>query len=192
LSYSRLGTGDSEKANDYLEIQAPIELELLTQLTTLLRAGKLHPEIPAPKKVVHVGHSYGSLLTNALAASAPTLTDGVILTGFTLNTTWQRWFLINTGFNIAKNNEPVRFADYGTGSLIWPNKYHNQFSFLKYPNFDPAVLDKAEATKQPFTIGELLTGGLVPVIASNFTGPALVSRTSLLANIDFHHALRIC
>jgi pimeloyl-ACP methyl ester carboxylesterase len=175
LFYDRLGTGLSSHPDPYTTVQVPTELAILVELTKLLKDGKISPKIPKPKKIVHVGHSYGSMLTNALVAIAPDLSDGIILTGFSHVYTYQRWFAISTGFHLASTNQPARFSNLSTGYLTWGDKYYNQYSFLKYPYFDPAVLDKAEAGKQPFTVGQLLTFILAPVSAPGFAKPVLVS-----------------
>ncbi|KAK5166349.1 hypothetical protein LTR04_000743 [Oleoguttula sp. CCFEE 6159] len=77
LSYDRLGTGLSSRPSAYTAFRAPTELAVLTQLTTLLRSGTLGHRIPAPATLVHVGHSWGSILSCALAAATPSLSDGL-------------------------------------------------------------------------------------------------------------------
>ena len=176
LSYNRLGISGSTLPDPYSEVQTPAELAVLAQLTILARAGKIQGQITAPAKVVHVAHSMGSILTNALAATYPELSDGVVLTGYLQNFQYQGLFIANTGFTIASQNEPDLFpaSRYGTGYITWPSKWSNQFSFFAYPKFDNAVLDDAEATKQPFPIGELLTFALLGDLqAPRFTNPVL-------------------
>ena len=180
LSYDRLGNGASSIVDPYSEQQAQVELAVLTQLTALLKSGKLSDSIPVPAKVVHVGHSYGSQLSVALAATAPQLTDGIVLTGFSTNYTWMQWFAISTIFHVAAENQPERFGNRSFGSLTWGDKYGNQYGFLTWPFFDPGVLEQAEATKFPFAVAELLTGGLLPAKAPEFTKPVLVSSPGLV------------
>jgi alpha-beta hydrolase superfamily lysophospholipase len=50
----------------------------LQQLVIHIRAGKFSS---TPRKVVLVGHSFGSVVSNALLAATPNLVDGAILTG---------------------------------------------------------------------------------------------------------------
>lgn len=183
LSYDRLGNGLSTVADPYTTGQAPIELAILAELTKLLRTGKLHKDIPAPKKVVHIGHSFGSQLSNALAASSdgPSLSDAIVLTGFSYETQYTKWFAISTAYHIAAQNQPKRFGGRSTGYLTWGDKFYNQYSFLTWPYFDPKVLDKAEALKWPFTVGEFLTGGFLKYASISWKKPVLVSSWSLLA-----------
>jgi len=61
--------------------QSTVQLAILQQLSSLIRAGNYTGSFGAPSKLVHVGHSYGSLISNGLIATTPGLSDGVILTG---------------------------------------------------------------------------------------------------------------
>jgi pimeloyl-ACP methyl ester carboxylesterase len=58
--------------------QVSIQVAALEQLVGLIRAGKFSS---APKKIALVGHSFGSVLSNALLVSNPDLVDGAVLTG---------------------------------------------------------------------------------------------------------------
>ncbi len=174
FSYDRLGIEPSTLADPYTEIQSTVELALLTGLTTLIRTGSV-PHVPQPAKVLHVGHSWGSELTNGLAAVAPELSDGIVLTGFGIPPQGQALFIASSTLRIASVNAPHRFPaeKYSTGFLTWSDKYVNQFNFFGYPNFDAAVLERAEAIKQPFTVSEFLSGGSIPYEAPDFMGPVL-------------------
>ncbi|KAK1065035.1 hypothetical protein LTR74_008311, partial [Friedmanniomyces endolithicus] len=125
-------------------------------------------------KVFHVGHSYGSILSHALVATNPSLSDGIVLTGYSTNATWQGEFLISTNFHLAKENQPQRFGNRSAGFVTWADELANQYIFLSYPHFDPAVLAYAETHKYPFSVSEVLTGGVVPYNAANFTKPVLM------------------
>lgn len=174
LSWNRLGHPPTTVADPYTQIQAPVELAVLAGLTTLARAGNI-TQVPRPQKVLHVGHSWGSILSNALAAMAPTLSDGVVLTGYSHQDQFQALFVASAGFRFANENQPARFPNttYSTGFLTWPDKYANQYAFLEYPFFDPVLLDVAEANKWPFTLGEFLSAPLIPSQAPQFKGPVL-------------------
>ena len=174
LSWNRLGIEPSTIADPYTEIQGFVEVAVLAGLTTLARAGNI-TQVPAPKKVIHVGHSWGSEITVVLAAVAPALSDGLVLTGDSGLAKYANFFIANTAFHFANTNQPKRFppAKYSNGFLTWPDKLGNQYSFLAYPYFDPAVLERAEATKYPFTVGEFLSLQALPVAAPDFPGPVL-------------------
>ena len=56
LAYDRLGIGNSSHGDPLNEIQAPLEVAALVELTELLRAGTF-PGVPtAFKKAVHIGY----------------------------------------------------------------------------------------------------------------------------------------
>ena len=185
LAYDRIGNGESTVSDPYNINQGPTELAVLAALTTALRAGALHSGIAKPKTVVHVGHSYGSELSHGLASAAPQLTDGLILTGYSSNDSFQPIWAASTTFHLASVNQPKRFGSRNSGYLTWPDEYANEFGFFLYPHFDPAVLAKAEATKYPFTVGEFLTQALIPMGKVGITGPVLVS---LLRFVEWHIA----
>ncbi|KIW29451.1 uncharacterized protein PV07_05265 [Cladophialophora immunda] len=174
LSWNRLGIVPSTIADPFTEIQSLVESAVLVSLTTLARAGNIS-QVPVPQKVIHVGHSFGSELSASLASVAPDLTDGVVLTGYSAISNYSTLFVANSALHFANVNQPKRFppSTYSSGFLTWPDKYGNQYSFFEYPYFDPAVLDRAEATKFPFTFGEFLTMAALPLSAPNFKGPVL-------------------
>ena len=203
LSYDRLGIGLSSHGEPLNEIQAPLEIAALKALTDMFRAGSF-PGVPrAFKKIVHVGHSFGSFQTYALASMYPDISDGIVLTGFSLNATFVPYFGAGGNFVQANKNQPFRFGnmgslqaaemllndydltDYVAGldaapGLNYPNGYLTnanagalQYLFLLPPFFDPGIGVFAEMTKQPVTVGELLTLGSIPMV-NEFAGPVLV------------------
>ena len=56
-------------------------------------------------------HSFGSALTYALISAKPTISDGAVLTGFSLNNTFIRDFHIGANYEQAYLNQPFRFGD---------------------------------------------------------------------------------
>ncbi|CAF9903795.1 MAG: hypothetical protein ALECFALPRED_002982 [Alectoria fallacina] len=181
LSIDRLGIGNSSIADPLSIIQVPTELSAIYELTMMLRRGGL-PNVPwAFSKIVHVGHSLGSILSYNLAAMDPTASDGLILTGFSqdsayIDATFDAW-----ASQLVRNNEPRRFGDLPTGYLTWANASSNEKTFL-YPGFfDPAILQFSESNKEPYTTGEVLTLGSSPFTIPEFKGPVQV----LVGNQDF-------
>ncbi|KAJ5890618.1 uncharacterized protein N7473_006846 [Penicillium subrubescens] len=174
LSYDRLGVGQSELADPYLDVQAATQVAILAKVSELLQEGRLYSKIPIPKKLVHIGHSFGSLITNSLAATFPSLSDGMILTGFGHDFSWASYFQLCYGFEVARVNKPLRFRKYDSGYLTWGNEFDNQCATFNYPNFDWDVLRKAELNKAPFTIAELLSFGVTPLAAPEYASPVLI------------------
>jgi pimeloyl-ACP methyl ester carboxylesterase len=174
LSYDRLGVGQSEHADPYSEVQLPTQVAILAKISEMIRNGQLSKQIMRPKKVVHVGHSFGSLITNGLVATQPSLSDGIILTGFSHNTSFTDLLVLCLGYELASTNNPARFRNYNTGYLTWGDVYDNQCAFYTYPFFDTAILKQAEDRKAPFPIAEMLTFASISLLAPNFTSPVLV------------------
>jgi pimeloyl-ACP methyl ester carboxylesterase len=175
LHWSRPGTGDSSSGNPYSILQTDIQAAVLIEITKRFRSGKLCVNLPKPSgRVLHVGHSFGSIMTNVLIAQNPDLSDGVVLTGLSHNSSFPPGFPISTNFHLAKENRPELWGNLSTGVLTWGDELALQYAFFKHPYFDPEVLATAEATKAPFAVSEFLTLWLPSVIATNFTGPVLV------------------
>ena len=63
--------------------------------------------------------------------------------------------------------------DYSNGYLTNANTNTNQYVFFLPGFFDPGALLAGENSKQPVTVGELLTLGSVPMMNS-YSGPVMV------------------
>ncbi|KAF2168691.1 hypothetical protein M409DRAFT_21432 [Zasmidium cellare ATCC 36951] len=171
LSYDRLGTGHSTTTDPYTTQQLGPETAVLVALTSLLRRGTLHSSIHAPSHVVHIGHSFGSVITSNLAEHYQSLTDGIVLTGYSTNSSFATGFAISSKFEVAAESLSGNWYNRSKGFLTWPEKRANQYSFLAWPYFSPDVLELAEASKQPFAVSEFLTA--VPMLAPNYDGPII-------------------
>ena len=64
--------------------------------------------------------------------------------------------------------------DLPTGYLTWVDAGSNQYAFLLPGYFAPNILTFIESTKQPYTLGEILTLPSVPIAAPNFKGPVQI------------------
>ena len=62
-------------------------------------------------KFVHIGHSYGSILTSGLLAKYPDLTDGCILTGYIITPHTFQYIQGARGYQFAREYDPQRFGD---------------------------------------------------------------------------------
>lgn len=123
-----------------------------------------------PQKIVHVGHSFGSVQTYALSAMYPNITDGIVLTGFSMNTSFGPYFVAGANFHQANT---ILSSYYPPGYLVSSNIVANEFLFFTPPYFDHNILAFAEQNKKPVTVGELLTLSSVPM-QNPFTGPVLI------------------
>ena len=196
LTYDRLGVGQSDIADAYTTVQAPLELEILRQLTLMARngtlydfAGHVEPTDPTfkglgkPNKVVHIGHSFGSFLTSAFIANYGSLSDGAIITGYLLTE-----FLASAGstsfsLEYAATGSPP--FDRPSGYVVCkPNGIQNIF-FGGDPKtaFTPELLDYGVAIKQPVPIGEFASAfSLLGNPGPSFMAPVQF----LLPEFDFY------
>jgi len=167
FTYDRLGVGQSGHPDAYSVVQAPLELEILRQLTLMAYNGTLYdfamkakPSKPGfinltkPHKIVHVGHSFGSFLTSAFIAKYGNLTDGAIITGFLLSE-----FLAQTGSTtFAVEYAATSSPPYDrTSGYVVSTKAGIQNVFFGgnlLTAFTPEMLDYGNSIKQPVPIGE--------------------------------------
>jgi pimeloyl-ACP methyl ester carboxylesterase len=167
LTYDRLGVGQSDHPDAYDVVQAPLELEILRQLTLMARNGTLYSfaqnakpadevfsQVTKPSKVVHLGHSFGSFLTSAFIAKYGNLTDGAIITGYL-----PTQYLASAGsttFSIeyaATSSPPF---DRPSGYVVCKKNGIQNIFFGGDPKnaFTPELLNYGNEIKQPVPIGE--------------------------------------
>lgn len=153
------------------ELQSNLQNAALYELTTLLRNGGIIG-IGGFEKVVHVGHSYGSLQTYTLSVRYPNISDGLVLTGFSQSDNFVGEFALGGNFVVANTKQSL--SQYPAGFLTPGSVSGVQTVFFGNGNFDPAVLEYTFDTAQPATVGEMLTLGGDEGLPSPFTGPVLV------------------
>jgi pimeloyl-ACP methyl ester carboxylesterase len=237
LAIDRFGIGNSSHADPINIVQAQAEIEALNAVTTKLRAGTVPGISSCFDKVIHVGHSFGSVQSYWLSALYPNNTDGLVLTGYSANGTFLPTTVAGWDLHSARLNQPFRLGnasnsgvsralesypagdlliqgvqslltnlgidlsnqqvwdeiattevgnlitgfnatgatplDYPSGYLIQSDLTATQYVFLNPGFYDVGLAVVAEQTKQPVTIGEILTIGNAPK-TSAFTGPVLV------------------
>ncbi|KAH8707061.1 hypothetical protein GQ44DRAFT_831116 [Phaeosphaeriaceae sp. PMI808] len=83
----------------------------LNVVTTKLRNGGI-PEIASSyNKVIHVGHSFGSVQSYWLSALYPNNTDGVVLTGYSVASQFLPYIVAGWNLHSARLNQPLRFGN---------------------------------------------------------------------------------
>ncbi|KAH7303809.1 Alpha/Beta hydrolase protein [Stachybotrys elegans] len=174
--YDRLGQGDSQKISGYVN-QINIQVDILKELSRLVRSGHYTNAIGAPEKLALMGFSFGSFITHAAVGTSPEIADAVVLTAIGLNTTG-----INTNGLVRSfvpriaNLQDNKYAAFDSGYLTWVDRFAQINTYFKFPFYDDKVADFAEQAKQPFGFTEFFTfpsGNGGNLDASNFTGPAL-------------------
>jgi pimeloyl-ACP methyl ester carboxylesterase len=167
LTYDRLGVGQSDHPDAYDVVQAPLELEILRQLTLSARNGTLYKfaedtrpanaafnSLSAPSKVVHVGHSFGSFLTSAFIAKYGDLSDGAIITGFLLGPKLGAAGMASFGVDYAATANPP--YDRGSGYVVCSRRGIQNIFFAGNTStaFTPEMFDYGDKIKQPVPVGE--------------------------------------
>jgi pimeloyl-ACP methyl ester carboxylesterase len=104
--------------------QASIQVAILDELATAVKAGKYTGSTGTPKSLVLVGHSFGSALSAAAVTVSPDLADGLILTGFSYNGSNGAGFLESFAPRIA-SQEHSRWDKLDTGYLAPVDIYSN-------------------------------------------------------------------
>lgn len=111
LAIDRFGIGNSTHGDPFNEVQANSEVEALNEVTKKLRAGTIAEISCDYKKVVHVGHSFGSVQSYWLSALYPDSTDGVILTGYSAAGQFLPYIVAGWNLHSARLNQPFRFGN---------------------------------------------------------------------------------
>lgn len=176
----------SSKPDAYDILQTPLQSEVIKELTVLATSGDLlkvsnktggdKTLTYQPSRLVHVGHSYGSIATNLFLTNHPELSDAALLTGFLISPKAAGLKLEAGDFAYAAQLDPVRFADRGSGYMAFGTLSSFQLDSLRRATLEPGVLLYYNETRQTVAVGELLSltvGVGAPV--KGFTGPVQVS-----------------
>jgi pimeloyl-ACP methyl ester carboxylesterase len=100
-----------------------MQVSILGQLAGLIKAGQYTDTIGSPKKLVLVGHSFGSFTTQGLVAAAPQIADAVVLTG--IGFTIQGGVVIE-GFDLrVAALQDKKWKGLDNGYVIWDDVYAN-------------------------------------------------------------------
>ncbi|CAL8578033.1 hypothetical protein XPA_003835 [Xanthoria parietina] len=185
FSYDRIGVGRSEHPDPIQIAQAPLHLEILHALVTMLRNGDIQQR--KFSNFVGVGHSAGSTVTQGVTTKYPKDFDAIILTGTSTVPTYVPLAMAAFNWQIAAEASP-NFKGLPNGYFTQANSIGIQFAFFRYPNFDPkgksfnvtvrwvfadaiSVFEATVQDKQTTSIGELLTIGTIVAPSPAFTGP---------------------
>ncbi|KZV85089.1 alpha/beta-hydrolase [Exidia glandulosa HHB12029] len=172
LNMDRLGYGESDHPDPISIVQAPFDGAFMAQIIRLARAGRVAGAHRPFKKVVYVGHSFGSRVGNQVISTAPDVVDAAILTGYGHK-------IGNPGTAVyppANEVDPARFGDLPSGYITSPDIQSRAAGFYgPEGTYDPAILAWDEAHKDTASAGEFafLTqtkDGVVEVPAPNFKG----------------------
>lgn len=170
FSYDRLGTGLSDHPDPNQIAQAALQAEIAHVIIQGLR--KVRVQGKGIEKVVGVGHSAGSSLSLAVVGKYPRDFDGLVFTGISASADSIPISQISFNLSPAPLDPSGRFKGLDMGYLTQgaiPQAF--QFSFFRYPEYDPKIFQRQFDTRQTTIFGELLTFGSVTNPQPNFTGP---------------------
>lgn len=120
--YDRVGTGKSSRISGFVA-QGANQVQILGQIAAQVKAGHYVGSTGKPKKLVLLGHSFGSFISTSLLAQQPNIADAAVLTGLSFYQHPQD--LIEAfEFRIA-NGEDKKFADRDAGYLTSGSVYGN-------------------------------------------------------------------
>jgi pimeloyl-ACP methyl ester carboxylesterase len=185
FTYDRLTTGKSAHPDAYTEGQLDAEVEIVRSITEIIRSGGLPKHCNNAinwTKIIHVGHSLGSFITYTLTSLYPTLSDAAVLTGLVPSNESTSVKVSSQDFQYAPEVDPELFSDSSSGYIVPGSKTSLQVGFFSSKvdktsglgGFDPNLLDYAWDIRQPITVTELGTGGLLLFnnpVAPGFKGP---------------------
>ena len=132
FSYDRLGVGNSAHPDPIQVVQAPLELEILHQIITKIRAGVCGKSF---KNVVGIGHSAGATFTQAVTAKYPNDFDAVVITGTSTSTATVG--TAEAAFVLQNANTQSRFYGIANGYFTFSSGVPGvQFAYFRYPYFE--------------------------------------------------------
>jgi pimeloyl-ACP methyl ester carboxylesterase len=185
LTWDRLGVGKSSHGETINEIQIFLEIAALAELTRKFVNCTVCEH--SYKRVVHLGHSFGSAMTYGLVNQYPDISNGIVLTGFSQIPAYMGLFALGGNF-VPVSSIPSLASQYAEGYVAAGSKSAVHTNFFGPNDFDPAVLDWLYEHGQANTPGEILTVGATGGVANVFHGPSLVitgGKTSKTSHL--HH-----
>ncbi|KAL2068697.1 hypothetical protein VTL71DRAFT_15035 [Oculimacula yallundae] len=171
--------GSLDRSISGYDAQFSIHVPVLDNLVQHARSGSIHRpnrEDPKyiPEKIVLVGHSLGSVATNALIAIKPDIVDGVVLSGWGYNSGVPNAFGLVAATAQLKiaNTVSKRWKAYDSGYMTWVDifAYINIWPIAVMEFFSIATLNfDSPGVKAPvlFINGEfdyIMCGGYCPGI----------------------------
>lgn len=168
--------------NDFFRVsgfssQLNIQTPILISLAQSLKKGLYTlPNQPPPKKLILIGHSFGSYLSNAAIAANPTIANAAVLTGHNIVGLNLQLVLVGLRPCIANFQSRFKFGSYDVGYISIADLSSNILSFFKAPMYEEDVAQFTFNNKQPFAMSEVVN--LSPTQfnydATAFKGPVLV------------------
>jgi pimeloyl-ACP methyl ester carboxylesterase len=168
--YDKLGTGTSTRPPS-IDVTLPNNVDLLHQVVAKLRSGELGYPYP---HVVHIGHSYGSIISYAEAGKYRDV-DAIVTTGVS-----HRINLVTTLAEVFLPGRPAALDPKFAGKILDPGYLTTSPGerpvFYNSRTADPAVIAEDERLKDTFTVADFATylGDYLSSASHGYNGPVLV------------------
>ena len=178
LAIDRLGIGKSSHPDPINVVQAPYQAELYNNLIILLRSSTKLSIPTGWKKIIWVGHSFGSILGTQVSTKHPAAVDAFVQTGIAIPTPDENALPgeLADGYVQASTYDPVRFppATYTPGYLVSSSKEGRRNTFYSNPlsDFSSALYDRDFEKKDTLALGEALTQDIYN--STNYANPVYV------------------
>lgn len=100
-----------------------MQVDILLQIARQIRTGKYTGTTGIPKKLILVGHSYGSAISAATIAGSPDIADAVVLTGLAFAQNMQ---VVTEAMALRiASVQDKKWNDLDDGYLTWADIYAN-------------------------------------------------------------------
>ncbi|KAK0109580.1 hypothetical protein ONS95_002265 [Cadophora gregata] len=189
LFYDRVGAGQSTIISGY-DAQFSIHIAVLDSLVRYARAGSIpraarRSSQYVPKKIVLVGHSMGSIASNALVAAKPDVVDGVVLSGWGYNSGMANVFGLVAATSQLKiaNKISRRWKAYDNAYATFVDIFSYINIFYKIPNYDLTAVQYSFDRSWPIAILEFFSIGTL-----NFSSPG-VKAPVLFINGEYDYVM---
>ncbi|KAJ4345853.1 uncharacterized protein N0V89_011988 [Didymosphaeria variabile] len=179
--YDRLGVGHSSRLSGY-EVEAGPQIELLASILRSLRFGHYTQDIK-PSKLVLIGHSFGSAISNNILGRYPDLADAAILTGYAFPSMEDPAFYTSGlglsvfGSRIVSTLPPSskpQFANtFDDGWLSFVDKFAFTESFLGGEDYEVPAAEYSFKIAQPYSAVDFLSAFAQMTVADKFEGKVL-------------------
>jgi pimeloyl-ACP methyl ester carboxylesterase len=171
LAIDNLGNGDSERPDPIQVVQPTLQIAVLYEILTGLRAGSL-PSIPKYNKIVMATHSYGSVLGRLIATIFPSSgADAYILTAAAATLSGLEDLLKNFKAQSASSVDP-RFPRLAPAYLAASKSSIRDVIYGKTGQFDPKMLEWDMQSPHVFAVGEVAY--FQPAAPTNYAGPVMI------------------
>lgn len=174
LSIDRLGSGASDHPDPITVVQKPAQVEVAHQVVQALRNGKVGGRVFS--KISYVGHSYGSIIGNGLAARYPNDVDAFILSGFS-----DRLKPAIPGVVVTPLGKPAALVDQKFSNLslgYMAMSLETGARGLFYTNtkseWDANLAHLDWLNRGTYAVGEAISTLFINDVAKDFTKPVLI------------------